>query len=42
VVNSAENKTTENSKNNSQFPPSVKPILAGHVQLQLDNKDWVF
>lgn len=37
-----ENKTTENSKNNSQFPLSVKPMLAGHVQLPFDNKDWVF
>ena len=34
-----ENKTTEYSKSNSQFPLSVKPMLAGHVQLSFDNKD---
>ena len=34
-----ETKTTEYSKSNSQFPLSVKPMLAGHVQLSFDNKD---
>ncbi|HEX2124860.1 MAG TPA: non-homologous end-joining DNA ligase, partial [Nitrososphaeraceae archaeon] len=37
-----EKKISENSKNDSQFPLSVKPMLAGHVDMPFDNKDWVF
>ena len=29
-------------KKNSQFPLSVKPMLAGHADTPFDNKDWVF
>jgi bifunctional non-homologous end joining protein LigD len=31
-----------NLKKNSQFPQSVKPMLAGHTDTPFDNKDWVF
>jgi bifunctional non-homologous end joining protein LigD len=31
-----------NKKKNSQFPKSVKPMLAGHTDTPFDNKDWVF
>jgi bifunctional non-homologous end joining protein LigD len=31
-----------NAKKNSQFPQSVKPMLAGHIDRPFDNKDWVF
>jgi bifunctional non-homologous end joining protein LigD len=31
-----------NAKKNSQFPQSVKPMLAGHTDRPFDNKDWVF
>lgn len=37
-----EKNVMENSKKNSQFPLSVKPMLAGHVDMPFDNKDWVF
>ncbi|HKG71809.1 MAG TPA: non-homologous end-joining DNA ligase, partial [Nitrososphaeraceae archaeon] len=29
-------------KENSQFPLSVRPMLAGHADTPFDNKDWVF
>src|SRR5918998_1405207 len=29
-------------KKNSQFPLSVRPMLAGHADTPFDNKDWVF
>jgi bifunctional non-homologous end joining protein LigD len=29
-------------KKTSQFPLSVKPMLAGHADTPFDNKDWVF
>src|SRR5688572_16757269 len=29
-------------KKTSQFPLSVKPMLAGHTDTPFDNKDWVF
>ena len=32
----------EEKNNNSQFPQSVKPMLAGHADRPFDNKDWVF
>lgn len=31
-----------NLKKTSQFPLSVKPMLAGHTDTPFDNKDWVF
>ena len=31
-----------NVKKTSQFPLSVKPMLAGHTDTPFDNKDWVF
>jgi bifunctional non-homologous end joining protein LigD len=31
-----------NVKKTSQFPQSVKPMLAGHTDRPFDNKDWVF
>jgi bifunctional non-homologous end joining protein LigD len=31
-----------NVKKTSQFPQSVKPMLAGHIDTPFDNKDWVF
>jgi bifunctional non-homologous end joining protein LigD len=31
-----------NVKKTSQFPQSVKPMLAGHTDTPFDNKDWVF
>jgi bifunctional non-homologous end joining protein LigD len=31
-----------NVKKTSQFPLSVKPMLAGHADTPFDNKDWVF
>ncbi|MDQ3562565.1 MAG: non-homologous end-joining DNA ligase, partial [Thermoproteota archaeon] len=31
-----------NAKKNSQFPQSVKPMLAGHIDMAFDNKDWVY
>jgi bifunctional non-homologous end joining protein LigD len=31
-----------NVMKNSQFPHSVKPMLAGHTDTPFDNKDWVF
>jgi bifunctional non-homologous end joining protein LigD len=31
-----------NAKKNSQFPQSVKPMLAGHTDRPFDSKDWVF
>src|ERR671919_12877 len=31
-----------NLKKNSQFPQSVKPMLAGHTDTPFDNKGWVF
>src|ERR671914_234439 len=31
-----------NAKKNSQFPQSIKPMLAGHTDRPFDNKDWVF
>ncbi|MCY1153730.1 MAG: putative ligase-like protein [Nitrososphaera sp.] len=31
-----------NVKKTSQFPLSVKPMLAGHTDKPFDNKDWVF
>ena len=29
-------------KENSEFPLSVRPMLAGHADAPFDNKDWVF
>src|ERR671914_275169 len=37
-----EKKDNENSKHDSQFPLSVKPMLAGHADMPFDNKDWVY
>src|SRR5829696_4912166 len=31
-----------NAKKNSQFPQSVKPMLARHFDTPFDDKDWVF
>jgi bifunctional non-homologous end joining protein LigD len=31
-----------NLKKTSQFPLSIKPMLAGHTDTPFDNKDWVF
>jgi bifunctional non-homologous end joining protein LigD len=31
-----------NVKKNYQFPQSVKPMLAGHIDRPFDNKDWVY
>ena len=31
-----------NAKKNSQFPQSVKPMLAGHIDRPFDKKDWVY
>jgi bifunctional non-homologous end joining protein LigD len=31
-----------NVKKTSQFPLSVKPMLAGHADTPFDNKDWLF
>jgi bifunctional non-homologous end joining protein LigD len=32
----------ERRKYNSPFPLSIKPMLASHVEMPFDNKDWVF
>ena len=29
-------------KENSEFPLSIRPMLAGHADAPFDNKDWVF
>ncbi|MDQ3882945.1 MAG: non-homologous end-joining DNA ligase, partial [Thermoproteota archaeon] len=42
INNNDINLKKEEDKNNSLFPHSVKPMLAGHTDKPFDNKDWVF
>lgn len=37
-----DNNINVKKEKNSQFPQSVKPMLAGHTDRPFDNKDWVF
>ena len=37
-----ESTMNERRKYNSPFPLSIKPMLASHVEMPFDNKDWVF
>jgi bifunctional non-homologous end joining protein LigD len=40
--NNNSNNNNNIQKENSQFPLSVRPMLAGHADTPFDNKDWVF
>ena len=37
-----DNNINVKKENNSQFPQSIKPMLAGHIDRPFDDKDWVF
>jgi bifunctional non-homologous end joining protein LigD len=37
-----DNNINVKKENNSQFPQSIKPMLAGHIDRPFDDKNWVF